>query len=232
MIVAVIADIHGNDVAMEAVAKQMIKAKVEKVWVLGDIVGYYYHPERVLDTLSSWNCEIIKGNHEKMMDLATRDKKYLHEVTQKYGHGIEKAIVHLNKKQVNLLGTLPENKLIKLGNLSVKICHGSSWDNDFRVYPDTAKQILERNFTPESDYVFLGHTHYSFIYQRVGKVLVNPGSVGQARDFGGLANWVLFNTTSKVIIFKSTVYDRTELIKEIRNNDPQIKYLQDVLYRE
>ena len=64
MRVGVISDIHGNQYALSAVLKTARKEGIEKFLVLGDIVGYYYHPEIVLNMLSEWDYEIIKGNHE------------------------------------------------------------------------------------------------------------------------------------------------------------------------
>ena len=64
MKVGIISDIHGNHYALEEVLKVAIREGVEKLLVLGDIVGYYYHPEIVLEMLYKWSYEIIKGNHE------------------------------------------------------------------------------------------------------------------------------------------------------------------------
>jgi predicted phosphodiesterase len=64
MKIGVISDIHGNYDALVQVLK---KAKIEGVahlLLLGDIVGYYYHPDKILNALSEWSFDMIKGNHE------------------------------------------------------------------------------------------------------------------------------------------------------------------------
>ena len=67
MKIAVLSDIHGNNFALDDVLKECKLENVEKLLILGDIVGYYYHPELVLKMLSEWEYEIIKGNHEVIL---------------------------------------------------------------------------------------------------------------------------------------------------------------------
>ena len=45
MIIAVLADIHADDVALKAVLNDIQQFDVERFFVLGDIIGYYCWPK-------------------------------------------------------------------------------------------------------------------------------------------------------------------------------------------
>ena len=51
------------------------------------------------------------------------------------------------------------------------------------------------------------------------KVLINPGSVGQPRNNLKGARWLIFDTVSKKIIQKKTLYSLKKLKKQISKND-------------
>ena len=68
MKIGVISDIHGNSDALAEVLKKAKEENVEHLLVLGDLVGYYYHPDKIMKLLSEWSFDIIKGNHEKILE--------------------------------------------------------------------------------------------------------------------------------------------------------------------
>ena len=67
MRIGVLSDIHGNNFALEQVLIEARKEGLTKLLVLGDIVGYYYSPEKALDLLYDWDFLMIKGNHEEIL---------------------------------------------------------------------------------------------------------------------------------------------------------------------
>jgi len=99
MKIGVIADIHANKIALKAVLKDIINNGVEKIFILGDLVGYYYEPDKVLDYINKLtNFELIQGNHERMLKDALYNDKKAHYIRKKYGHGIDDALEKLTKK--------------------------------------------------------------------------------------------------------------------------------------
>ena len=67
MKIGVLSDIHGNHIALEAVLTEAVSLDINRLCVLGDMVGYYYHPDRVLEMLKAWPVDVIQGNHERML---------------------------------------------------------------------------------------------------------------------------------------------------------------------
>ena len=58
-----------------------------------------------------------------------------------------------------------------------------------------------------------------------GKILANPGSVGQPRNNSNKAHWLLFDTSSKKFILKKTNFSLKKIRKQISLYDPYNKRL-------
>jgi len=232
MKIAIISDIHGNYDALFAVLEKAKKESIDHLLILGDIVGYYYHPDKILNLLSHWSFDIIKGNHEKILEDLIEDSSLSETIRLKYGSGHQEAINKLTHKQLSFLFDLPETKTIKIDKISLLMCHGSPWSNNFYIYPDSHSDILVKCDIKGCDFVLIGHSHYSFAIKNSNSILINPGSVGQSRQTGGKASWCILNTNNSCFQFFNTDYSTKNLIKEVSEKDPEIKYLKEILKRK
>ena len=71
MRIAVLADVHANLPALEAVVRDMCSEGAEGLWHLGDAVGYGADPFTCLQILADMDGVLIAGNHEQAScDLA------------------------------------------------------------------------------------------------------------------------------------------------------------------
>jgi putative phosphoesterase len=229
--IAILSDIHGNDVALQAVMEELKRLEIEHLFVLGDIVGYYYHPDRILDMLAVWNLDMIKGNHEQLLSQSF-DSKKASELLKKYGSGFEAAKQVLTTEQIQFLLKLPDRKTVIIDDIQFELCHGSPWDRDTYIYPDCRSEELDRCKIDGADFVLMGHTHYPFVTVRKGTVIANVGSVGQARDQGGTSSWALIDTTNRSLVFKKTKFDVSAVALEAKMMDPHLTYLTEVLFRK
>lgn len=231
MKVGIISDIHGNHYALAEVLKAAAKQGVEKLLFLGDIVGYYYHPEKCLKMLSDWPHEIIKGNHEEILQDLYNNKIDSETVKGKYGSAHNLALNNLDEKTLKWLFNLPIQKSVTIDGISFQMNHGSPWSIDEYIYPDAPVEKLDECNSDDHDFVLIGHTHYQFSFQCKKSMLINCGSVGQSRQKGGIANWAIADTKDKSIEMKATPYDTSELLNEIQKIDPDFDYLSKVLTR-
>lgn len=232
MKIAVISDIHGNyDALLEVLTKAKIE-NVEHLLILGDIVGYYYHPDKILDLLSEWSFDMIKGNHEQILENLIKTPSLKESIRLKYGSGHQDALNKLNKKQLKFLKDLPETKSVQIDEVTLLMSHGSPWSNSYYIYPDSANEIILKCDSKEHDFVLIGHSHYAFAIKNSNSILINPGSVGQSRQAGGKSSWCLINTVNKCFQLVSTDYNTERLVKEIKEKDPEIKYLTEILKRD
>jgi putative phosphoesterase len=231
MKVGVISDLHGNQYAVEAVLKTAKKEGVETILFLGDLVGYYYHPELILDMLSAFQYEIIKGNHEAILQDLYENKIDAAALKSKYGSGHEMALKHLTTETLQWLFALPENKSITIDGVSFQMNHGTPWSIDEYLYPDAEAAVLERCNSDAHDFILVGHSHYAFSFRCSNSTLINCGSVGQSRQKGGLAYWAVIDTKNKNFEIKATPYDTSKLLEEVKHFDPDYEYSAKVLLR-
>lgn len=216
---------------MDAVLDAAASLGVSQWLNTGDMVGYYFAPGRVIKLLGSLNCRSVRGNHEVMLARSRNDPKYLLEVEAKYGGGIREALEQLNAQELSDLSELPHPLSLRLDDRNILLCHGSPYDIDCYVYPDSEFTIVD-DCLATYDLVVTGHTHYPM--QRVigeKTLLVNPGSVGQPRNRQPGAHWALYDTDSGEITFRCESYDYTPLQAEARKRHPGLPYLADVLER-
>jgi putative phosphoesterase len=231
MLIAVLSDIHGNSTALKAVLAEAARLKVSHMLILGDLVGYYYDAREVFELLSDVSKTTIKGNHENFMTgvmEGTVDPELMHK---KYGSGLSIAIKTLSLDMIRQVHEMKDTEILRMDGLTIQICHGSPDSVDQYVYPDAEPAVLDKFDVAGIDYIFAGHTHYPFV--RIGKhsVWANPGSVGQSRVHGGIADWAILDTARNVYIPKQTKYD-TGAIKEIvKKTDPHLAYLHTILER-
>mgnify|MGYP001188504222 FL=1 len=119
MKIAVISDIHGNYDALVAVLKKAKMEGVQHLLVLGDIVGYYYHPDKILEALSEWSFDIVKGNHEYILEGLIANPSLGESIRLKYGRGHQAAIDKLSSQQLDFLRDLPETKSVQFDDTSL-----------------------------------------------------------------------------------------------------------------
>ncbi len=231
MKIAVLSDIHGNYDALVEVLKKAKKEGVEHLLILGDIVGYYYHPDKILNELEEWSFDVVKGNHEYILEDLIGDPSLAEPIRVKYGSGHQEAINKLTKKQLDFLKNLPETKSIEFDDTSLLMCHGSPWSNDYYIYPDCEEEVLLKCDSALHDFVLIGHSHYAFAIKNVKSIMINPGSVGQSRQIGGKASWCIINSVNRCFQLLTTNYNTEKLIGEIEEKDSDIKYLTKILKR-
>jgi putative phosphoesterase len=232
MKIGIISDIHGNYDALVVVLKKAKNEGVEHLLVLGDIVGYYYHPDKILNALSEWRCDFIKGNHEFILEDLIANPLLADSIRLNYGSGHKEAIEKLSPKQLDFLKDLPETKSVQFDEVSLLMSHGSPWSNDYYIYPDCKNETILKCDSKEHDFVLIGHSHYAFAIKNTNSVLINPGSVGQSRQIGGKASWCIINTVNKCFQLVSTDYNIEDLVNEVSEKDAEIKYLTEILKRK
>lgn len=231
MKVALLSDIHANINALEAVYADLEKENVEHIFVAGDLIGYYYWPKEVIARLRSDNrVKCIRGNHEEILKEVLISEDAATRYRRKYGSGYDACVESLNSEELAWLLALPENITTEIDGVTFHITHGSLSGIDDYLYPDAAPTKMLENYSA-SMVTVCGHTHYQFVRARGDRILINPGSVGQPRDIGGLASYIIFDTRNLVIRSKRLFFDYSELTQVAKSKDPQLSYLWSIMKR-
>lgn len=222
MKVAVISDIHSNYYYLNSVFKAINQHDVDEIYCLGDMVGYYDQPNETIDFLRSNNIKCIKGNQEKyLLDEINYD------ISKEDIYRIKIQKKTLNSNNIKFLEGLPEFIEEKLANNLFYFTH--SLPKDSLTY---IRNIDQLDFLKQSKFNFycFGHTHIPFLLYHYGVGIINPGSVGQPRDYTGKPSYAIVDldqTMSFLIKVKVNNDKYSQKLKSINIPD----YLIDILNR-
>jgi putative phosphoesterase len=229
MLIALLSDIHGNADALKAALYSENSIKYGKVIVSGDIVGYYYEPHLVLQMLSDFDYYLVRGNHEVMLNSLRSNPDLSGEINQKYGSALDRALISLPTEVLDLLCNAPDSLTLNVDNLSINISHGAPWKIDEYLYPNANQSVWSEFLNYSEDIFIIGNTHHQLIKRLKGKLIINPGSIGQSRTNPGMAQWAEFNTETLDVTFRSVNYDSSRVLKRCIENDPSVDILRKYL---
>jgi len=216
MKIAIISDVHSNIEAFKAVLKDINERRCDVILCLGDLVGYYYWPEEVVNLLMNTdNVYAIKGNHEEMYFESLSDLKYKESINKKYGSGIDYACDKISNNSLSYLKGLKSSMDLTLDGKNLGMFHGSPFSIDQYVYPDSNQETFFNVTNNKFDVVLFGHTHHQFVSYFNKTLIINPGSVGQARDVRGLAAYAIYDTKSEAVLPIRIKYDIRSLVDAI-----------------
>jgi putative phosphoesterase len=194
MDVGVISDIHGNEVALEAVLADM--PDVDAYCCAGDVVGYGPWPGECIERVRALDAPTVVGNHDRA--VATGAGFSFNSMA---GAGAEYAREHCTDEQIEWLADLPVVR--REFDDRVKIVHGHPDDPDRYTYP----AMFDRDLLGEEDVLIMGHTHVqaSKVYDE--GIVMNPGSVGQPRDGDPEAAYAVLHLDSMTVDDHRVEYD-------------------------
>ncbi len=209
MRIAVLADIHANLPALEAVLKDVDNLGVDAIWVAGDIVGYNPWPNEVVRILKDRKVRAIRGNHVRA--ALTGDTTWFNELA---AAAVRWTRIVLTPASVGYLKFLEDRTRLHVPEGVAAIYHGSPRNDDEYVMPWAVDEALMR--MASAHFVVLGHTHVPMAYSSRYGILVNPGSVGQPRDRDPRASWALLDTGSWGVLTRRVPYDIGAVVAEIK----------------
>jgi putative phosphoesterase len=176
MRIAVIADIHGNLRALEAVRADLARRSPDVVVNLGDHVSGPLQAAATADLLMNETWIHIRGNH---------DRQLLDRPLTEMGASDRFAHAQLTTRHLEWLKSLPPTQTIED---PILLCHGSPRNDleylledvrDDRVHLSSTDQILQRLNGVNASLILCGHTHIPrTVLLPGGAWIVNPGSVG------------------------------------------------------
>jgi len=231
MKIAILSDIHANIFAFRSVLDDIEKHDIRKILISGDLIGYYYWPDEVINICmneSLFTC--IKGNHEVILEKCLDKKTHMNNYSKKYGSGYKYCKQKLSIDQLDWLFNLPKKLKLNINGEGIFLGHGSLNSADEYIYPDASIEEILKNYSTEK-YTIFGHTHHSFIHSHNNKFLINPGSVGQPRDIGSLASYSIINLNNSVVSIKKVKFDYEKIVDFAMRVDEENNYLRDIFLR-
>jgi len=196
MRLGVISDVHANRVALETVLDDM--PPVDDLACAGDVVGYNPWPGECVDLVRERCSATVVGNHDRNVDTPDR---YVHN---EMAHaGLEHAQAVLDADQREWLRSLPRARDLVDGRLLLVHDHPEHRDRYVRPHQFTNM----RQYLDDHDALVLGHTHVQHETTVDGRLVLNPGSVGQPRDDDPRAAYAVVDTGSMDATLHRVAYD-------------------------
>ena len=203
MKIGLISDIHSNVYGLRSVLKKLKNTDI--ILCAGDLTGYYTFANEVFDEIEKNKIQWIKGNFDDFLFKSTNN-----QIIQDSVDYTKKVIKPENLKK---LKNAPTDMTLVLDGIRFKVYHGSPWGEE-SVYPDY-KNFAKFNKV-NADVIILGHTHYP-MEKRIGdKIIINPGSCGQPRDYESKASCAIFDTKTRKTKFYRLSYNRRKIISAIK----------------
>ena len=214
----IISDIHSNLEAFEAVLADA--GFFDRVWCLGDVVGYGPDPNECVERLRDLPHICVAGNH----DWAVLGKLDLDDFNPEARRACLWTREQLLPANREYLEALPQS-LVEEG---FTLVHGSPrhpiWE--YILYPSTARANFEHF---DTRFCFVGHTHVAVIYRHnpenpakacdvlipslddplvlgEDRLIINPGSVGQPRDGDPRASYIILDSDKLTLEYRRIPY--------------------------
>jgi diadenosine tetraphosphatase ApaH/serine/threonine PP2A family protein phosphatase len=227
---AVLTDIHANREAFEAVLADVAAHGVDRLVLLGDIVGYGADPEWCCDraeTLVVDGAICIRGNHDSAAAGANESMSPLAK------RALDWTVTRLSPAQKAFLGALPMTAEAE-GLLFV---HASANQPESWSYITSDTRAAPSFRACKARVILCGHVHVPLLAScDIGGVvreqvfkpgltipllasrrwLAVVGSVGQPRDGVAQAAWALVDTRKQELTFRRTPYDAAGAAKKVR----------------
>lgn len=228
MRIAILSDVHSNLEALEAVLNHIRIQRIKTIWVAGDVIGYGANSNEVLQLLRREKAVMIAGDHDRQV-LTLDDLKWFNEYAQQ-------ALIHTNRMLTEenkaFLKTLKETHEEIIDDRKVFMVHGSP-NNPLREYvyattPDADFLALLNKV--KADILIMGHTHQPFVRRIRGKLVINPGSVGQPRDYSPTSEYCILDPMYMQATIQRVKYDVSTAAKKIISAGLP-RYLADRLFQ-
>jgi len=184
MRIAVISDIHGNNVAFETVLADIQRQNIEQIVCLGDAIQGGPQPAEVVQNLRALNCPIVMGNADAWLlsGVAADDEGIRPERLKKMENIRIWSLSNLNEADQEFIANFqPTIKLNLEGDLELLCFHGSPTSFDDIILPAAPQEEFQKFLGAYADQILTGgHTHAQQVRRNGELFFFNPGSVGFA----------------------------------------------------
>ncbi|PKO11701.1 MAG: hypothetical protein CVU39_27840 [Chloroflexi bacterium HGW-Chloroflexi-10] len=242
MRIALLSDIHGNSLALDAALADIATTAVDQYWILGDLVALGPDPAGVLQRLSMLkNAYFIRGNTDRYVVTGDRPGPFPQDVAQdselirRFAEvagtfaWTQGAITNsgwldwLAQLPLELHKTLPDGTNCLLVHASPGTDDGPGIDKDM---PDQQIQTLLNGCS--ADLICVGHTHQPINRKLDGWRILNPGSISNPRPPVLQASYAILDATTGgcKIEHHQIDYDREQVIAQLQKlNHPGADFI-------
>lgn len=212
----IIADIHSNLDALDAVLARLEKEDVDGYLSTGDIVGYGPEPEACLRRVRELGTEVVAGNH----DWAVAGRLSLDYFNTHAREAIYWTQERLTPGDVKYLRDLPLTRVL---DEEITLVHGTLYNPENFDYLLTSYDAHLSFRVQNTRLCLVGHSHVPITFlldgtvtfsfdadldlSQVERAIANPGSVGQPRDENPKAAYAIYDSDRRRLSLHRVEYD-------------------------
>ena len=218
MRIAIISDIHANLPALEAVLHDIERQRVDKIYCLGDTVGYGGKPVECVERVRAVCAGSVIGNHDEAVAL-NEGTEFLPR------DGQVAAALHRSLLSEDDISWLAERPKILVAD-GVTFVHAAPQEPQTWLRIESLQEAQAQFQHFETDFCMIGHTHVAgVIGNKIGvlrvrpgyRYLINPGAVGQPRDGNPRASYGVLDTEAVTYQNHRIPYNIERAMEDIRS---------------
>ena len=221
MRIAVIADVHANLPALQAVLDDIDQIGANAIYCVGDVVGRGPHPNETVELIRRLGIETVQGNWDEAvgMDREQTGAAWASSEAEAAGDASMRWTAEtMSEENRSWLRQLPHTLRFELAGRSVLLFHGSPLRENEYLWSDRPSRIFARIASDESDDLFChGHTHEA-VHRVIGQAhFVACGSVGCGTEGDARARYavVYVGDPGIAIGFRSVDYDHLSVVRDL-----------------
>ncbi len=226
MRIAIISDIHSNAYALEALEKSLKEQAIDKIYNLGDILGYNANPREALDWVKE-NVDLsLRGEHDTL--IAGIEPVYITDPDAV--KVADWTYERLNQEDFNYIENLP----LDYENQNLILVHDDVSIPGNLFYITSEKDAKDALSAFNNKVCFYGHTHLPLIFQKdkdkkvkaikESKIslqdghtyLISVGSIGQPRDKDPRLCYAIYDMEKNTIEFIRAEYNTEKAAQDIK----------------
>jgi predicted phosphodiesterase len=192
---AVLSDIHGNSIALEAVLADLARTRVDQIVIAGDIINWGPFSAQVVERIAREGWSVIRGNNEfYLLDYDTP------RAPAEWSDPGQFPLIPWLSRQMNgrcrtIVEGWPDTLSLQFPDAPpLRVIHGSPLDNKESIFPGTPESEISAMFAGvEEETIVAAHTHIIMDRRVAGRHIVNPGSVGTPLDGLITASYMLLD---------------------------------------
>jgi predicted phosphodiesterase len=236
MRIAIISDIHGNQVALEAVLEDLARqSSVDHLVVAGDLCLNGPCPREVLETVQGLHCPVLQGNVDAEVVTAAPDKGEKKRSTAAWTRE------QIGPTGIQYLASLPfSHRVANPNGSNLFIVHANPLNLEDAIFPNASDSTLEHllgGLEPTIGALAFGHLHIAYTRRWRHLLLVDIGSCGIPRDEDNRASYAILNWQDNdwEAEIRRVVYDVKAVVKQIKtcgmpNPEKRVKVLLEARY--
>lgn len=236
MRVAVISDIHGNQIAFDAVLQDLAQQPaIDQMVIAGDLCLNGPCPRQVLEMIQGLGCPVVQGNVDSEVVNEAPEKSVKKRTTVAWTRE------QIGQTGIDYLASLPLSHLVpNAGGTDLLVVHANPLNQEDAIFPNAPDDMLEHllgTMEPNIGALAYGHLHIAYTRRWRHLLLADVGSCGLPRDEDvrasyGILSWQ--DTMWEAEIHR-VPYDVKAVVKQIKtsgmpNEEKRIKTLLDAKY--